>query len=78
MSRIATALSACIVAVLIFVSGAVFTPAAAASDALKQATATCKAQVKAQVKEQARYHEMSWWAQHKAVKQCVKETLAGH
>jgi hypothetical protein len=56
------------------VSGAVFTPAAAASDALKQATATCKAQVK----EQARYHEMSWWAQHKAVKQCVKETLAGH
>jgi hypothetical protein len=53
-----------------------FTPASAASDAgaLKQATAACKANVK----EQARYHEMSWWAQHKAVRACVKEALAKH
>jgi hypothetical protein len=56
------------------------TPAAAAtmSDtdkaALKQATDTCKAQVK----EQARFHEISWYARHKAVKNCVKETLAHH
>ncbi len=76
MSRIAAALTACIVAAIIFASGAVSTPATAASDAdaLKQATATCKAQIK----EQARYHEMSWWAQHKAVKKCIKETVAGH
>jgi hypothetical protein len=53
-----------------------FTPVSAASnaDALKQATATCKADVK----ERARYHEMSWWAQHKAVKTCVKEASAKH
>jgi hypothetical protein len=74
MSRISTALFACIVAAITFVSGAAFTPATAASDALKQATATCKAQVK----DRARFHEMSWWAQHKAVKQCIKEAVAGH
>jgi hypothetical protein len=58
------------------VSTLTFTAASAASDAdaLKQATATCKADVK----EQARYHEMSWWTQHKAVKNCIKEALAKH
>ena len=40
--------------------------------ALKQATATCRAQVK----EQARFEEMSWHARHKLVKKCVNETLA--
>jgi hypothetical protein len=76
LSRIVAALSACIVAAMIFVCGAVVTPATAApdADAVKKATATCKAQVK----EQAQFHEMSWWARHKAVKQCVKEALAGH
>jgi hypothetical protein len=57
----------------------VATPAVAASDAdaaaLKQATATCKAQVK----EQAKYKEISLYARHKLVKQCVKDALAaGH
>ncbi len=43
--------------------------------ALKQATATCKAQVK----EQAKYKEISLYARHKLVKQCVKDALAaGH
>ena len=40
--------------------------------ALKQATATCRAQVK----EQARFEEMSWYARHELVKKCVNETLA--
>ena len=35
--------------------------------AVKQATATCRAEVK----EHAKYNEMSLWAQHKAVKKCV-------
>jgi len=39
--------------------------------ALKQATATCRAQVK----EQARFEEMSWYARHKLVKKCINETL---
>ena len=56
------------------------TPAAAAPTsaadkaAQKKATADCRAQVK----EKAKYEEMSWHARHKAVKDCVKETLAGH
>jgi hypothetical protein len=40
--------------------------------AVKQATATCRAEVK----ERAKYNEMSLWAQHKAVKKCVADTLA--
>jgi hypothetical protein len=76
MPRFITALSAFIVAAMVFLSGAAFTPAAAAADAdaLKQAKTTCKSQVK----EYARYNEMSRWAQHKAVKKCIQETLAGH
>jgi hypothetical protein len=76
LSRLVTTLSGCIVAAIIFASGASLTPAAAATDAdaVKKATATCKADVK----EQAKYHEMSWWAQHKAVKKCVKDALAAH
>jgi hypothetical protein len=42
--------------------------------AVKQATATCRADVK----EHAKYTEMSLWAQHKAVKKCVAEALAKH
>ena len=42
--------------------------------ALKQATATCRAEVK----EHAKYNEMSLWDQHKAVKKCVAEALAKH
>jgi hypothetical protein len=45
---------------------------AADKAARKQATATCRAQIK----EQANYKELSWYARHKAVKSCVKETLA--
>jgi hypothetical protein len=76
MSRLVSILSACIVAAFVFISGAAVTPAAAApdADAVKKATASCKADVK----EQAKYHEMSWWARHKAVKKCVKDALAGH
>jgi hypothetical protein len=43
-------------------------------EAMKQATATCRAEVK----EHAKYNEMSLWAQHKAVKKCIKEALAKH
>jgi spore coat protein CotH len=75
MSPIAR-LTTCIVAATVVLGNAVITPAAAAAavdpQALKRATASCKADVK----EQARYHEMSWWAQHKAVKKCIKDTLA--
>ena len=76
MSRFISALSAGIFTAFIFVGGATLTPAAAAADAgaAKQAKATCKAEVK----EHARYHEMSWWAQHKAVQKCIKDALAGH
>ena len=42
--------------------------------AVKQVTATCRAEVK----EHAKYNEMSLWAQHKAVKKCVTEALAKH
>jgi hypothetical protein len=50
--------------------------AAAATDeekaALKQTTATCKAQVK----EYAKYNETSWWQRHKMVQKCVKDAGA--
>ena len=42
--------------------------------AVKQVTATCRAEAK----EHAKYNEMSLWAQHKAVKKCVTEALAKH
>ena len=42
--------------------------------AVKQVTATCRAEVK----ERAKCNEMSLWAQHKAVKKCVTEALAKH
>ena len=41
---------------------------------VKRATQTCRAEVK----ERAKYNEMSWYAQHKAVKSCVKQALAKH
>jgi len=50
------------------------TPQTNPTAGIKQATATCRAEVK----ERAKYHEMSWYAQHKAVKNCVKEALAKH
>jgi len=77
MSRLVTALSAGILAVVLM-SGTAFvvTPAAAApaSDATKDATAKCRAQVK----EQAHFEEMSLYARHKLVKKRVKDMLAGH
>jgi len=42
--------------------------------AVKQATATCRAEVK----ERAKYNEMSLWAQHRVVKKCVADALAKH
>jgi hypothetical protein len=78
-SKLISALSADIITVA-FVAGTMIisTQVLAASDsdkaALQQATATCRAEVK----ERARFHEMSWYARHKAVKQCIKETLAKH
>ena len=42
--------------------------------AVKQATATCRAEVK----DRAKYNEISLWAQHKAVKKCLAEALAKH
>ena len=42
--------------------------------AVKQATATSRAEVK----EHAKYSEMSLWAQHKAVKKCVADALSKH
>jgi len=78
MSQLVTAFSVGIVATVLVCSNALMpTPAGAApmSDAdkaaLKQATATCRAQVK----EQARFEEMSWYARHKLVKKCINETL---
>jgi hypothetical protein len=79
-SNLNAAFSAGIIAVTL-IAGTAFMPTLtfAATDAdtaaaLKQATADCRAQVK----EQAKYNEMSWYARHKAVKNCVKETLAKH
>ena len=56
--------------------GSTFAKAADQPDkaAVKQATATCRADVK----EHAKYNEMSFWAQHKAVKKCVADALAKH
>jgi hypothetical protein len=75
MSKSKVTLSAGIVT-SVFVTAAAFFPTQAAaasdSDAVQQATAACRAQVK----EQAKFHEMSWYARHKAVKDCVKEATA--
>lgn len=79
MSRLSIVLSV-VVVTAVLVGSAAFAPtpapAATMSDAdkaaLKQATDSCKAQVK----EQARFQEMSWYARHKAVKNCIAETLA--
>jgi hypothetical protein len=77
-SNLTAACSARIVAIVL-VAGPAFMPtlALAATDtaaALKQATAECRAQVK----EQARFEEMSWYARHRAAKNCVNRTLAKH
>jgi len=78
MSQSVTTLSAGAIATVL-VCGTAFMPTPAAATpgadkaALKQATATCKAQVK----EQAHFEEMSLYARHKLVKKCVKDTLAG-
>jgi hypothetical protein len=78
MSRYVTARIAAAFVMGFAAAALVSTAAGAANDAeaaaMKQATATCKAQVK----EEAQYHEMSLWARHKAVKKCVKEALAHH
>jgi hypothetical protein len=78
MSQFVTAFCAGVVAAVIVNHAALIpTPAEAApmSDAdkaaMKQATATCRAQVK----EQARFEEISLYARHKLVKKCINETL---
>jgi len=81
MSKFVNASSAAIIA-LALTGGAVFVtkPASAApmsaadKAAMKKTSDTCKAQVK----EEARFHEMSWWAKHKAVNKCVKDARAAH
>ena len=78
-STLTAAFSAGIVAVTL-IAGTAFMPAQALAAidvdaaALKRATADCRAQVK----EQARFEEMSWYARHKAVKNCVNKTMAKH
>jgi hypothetical protein len=81
MSQFVKALSTGIVGMTLVVGHAsVSTPAAAApmSDADKAAMKKASDSCKAQVKEEAHFHEMSWWARHKAVKKCVNDMLAGH
>ena len=80
MSLVTTALSSGAVALLLIGGTAsTMTPAAAApitaaeKAAQKKATAECKAEIK----EKAKYEAMSWYARHKAVKNCVREKLAG-
>ncbi len=81
MSPLVNALSAGVIATaLVGGAASMTTPATAApmSDtdkaAMKKANDTCKAQIK----EEARFHEMSWWARHKAIKKCVADALAAH
>jgi hypothetical protein len=71
MSRIFAAIAACSLVLVPTITNAAdqFDRAA-----IKQATATCRTEVK----EHAKYNAMSLWAQHKAVKKCVKEALAKH
>ncbi len=80
MSRSVVALSAGILAGILVSAPAFITLAAAAamSDADKAAMADATAKCRAQVKEQSKYHEMSLYARHKAVKKCAKDMLAGH
>jgi ABC-type molybdenum transport system ATPase subunit/photorepair protein PhrA len=80
LTRFVGALSACAIAAVV-VAAVCFSSSfaqAAMSDAdqaaLKQYTTTCRAEVK----EQAKYQEMSWYAQHKAVKDCIKRFQAQH
>jgi hypothetical protein len=80
MFRFANALSAgaVTVAAVIAVCTSASVAQAAMSDAdkaaLKDYTATCRAEVK----EQAKYQEMSWYAQHKAVKNCIQDLQSRH
>lgn len=81
MPQFVSKLSAGLVVALLVAGSAITpTPAAAAPTsaadkaAKKKATADCRAQVK----EKAKYEEMSWYARRKALKKCVRETLAGH
>jgi hypothetical protein len=79
MIRLNALCAGALAAVLVFGGAVVTFPAAAATDAdkaaaLKQATATCRAQVK----EQAKFQDMSLYARHKAVKKCVQDATAGH
>ena len=69
---------AIVAAVLIAVCAPGSIAEAAMSDAdkatLKDYTVTCRAEIK----EQAKYQEMSWYAQHKAVKNCIKDLQSRH
>jgi hypothetical protein len=78
MFRFTSALSVSTIVVVIAGCALASVAQAAMSDAdkaaLKDYTATCKAEIK----EQAKYQEMSWYAQHKAVKNCVKDLQSRH
>ena len=78
MSRLIRISSVGIVAAVLLVTEITFlpSPAVAATDAeraaLKRATTVCRAQVTLQ----AQFHNMSLWARYKAVKDCIKKSLA--
>jgi hypothetical protein len=78
MFRFANTLSAVAVAAVIAACTSASVAQAAMSDAdkaaLKDYTTTCRAEVK----EQAKYQEMSWYAQHKAVKNCIQDLQSRH
>ena len=58
--------------------GFMSTSAKAADDPDKAAVQKATTDCKAEVKEQARFQEMSWYARHKAVNNCIKSALAKH
>jgi hypothetical protein len=76
MFRITNALSAGAVAVAVCTAASFAQAAMSDADkaALKDYTTTCRAEVK----EQAKYQEMSWYVQYKAVKTCVKDLQSRH
>jgi stress-induced morphogen len=74
MPRFVIALSAGLIAALLVAPA----NAAKMSDADKAAQKKATTECKAEIKEKAKYESMSWYARHKAVKNCVKDKLASH
>lgn len=62
-----------VIAVATMLAGGLAVAAPASKAAINAATAKCKAEVK----ERAKFEESSWLQRHRAVKQCVKDALAG-